>query len=143
MNPDPTSKWLKLMKHHHKETFHHSFRVASLTRAIAQEMGFSLKEQHLFRIGHFFMILENYTSIQNFSEKRKTKSARAGIDQKTPYFQLPGSPKDQTSIEKNHPADGPLFEQTLQLFYDVIILRFMEKKGLDSETMYGNHANLE
>lgn len=129
------------MKHHHKETFHHSFRVASLTRAIPQEMGFSLKEQNLFRIGHFFMILENYTPIQNFSEKRKTKSERAGIEQKTPYFQLPGSPKDQTSIE--NPADGPLFEQTLQLFYDAIILRFLEKKGLDSETMYGKHGNLE
>jgi len=29
------------------------------------------------------------------------------------------------------------------LFYDAVILRFMEKKGLDSNKMYGKHANLE
>lgn len=59
-------------------------------------------------------------------------------------IQLPGSPKDQSNSEKKtiQPM-GSLFEQTLLLFYDAIILRFMEKKGLDSETMYGKHANLE
>ena len=38
---------------------------------------------------------------------------------------------------------GSLFEQSLLLFYDSIILRFMEKKGMDSDKMYGRHANLE
>ena len=38
---------------------------------------------------------------------------------------------------------GSLFEQTMLLFYDALILRFMEKKGLDSNKMYGKHANLE
>lgn len=38
---------------------------------------------------------------------------------------------------------GSLFEQTLLLFYDAVILRFMEKKGLDTNKMYGKHANLE
>lgn len=38
---------------------------------------------------------------------------------------------------------GSLFEQSLLLFYDAVILRFMDKKGLNSDTMYGRHANLE
>lgn len=38
---------------------------------------------------------------------------------------------------------GSLFEQSLLLFYDSVILRVMKKKGLNSETMYGRHANLE
>lgn len=36
-----------------------------------------------------------------------------------------------------------LFEQTMLLFYDALILHFMEIKGLVSNKMYGNHANLE
>lgn len=57
---------------------------------------------------------------------------------------LPGSPKDQTAGQTfTIQPMGSLFEQTLLLFYDAIILRFMEKKGLDSQKMYGKHANLE
>ena len=57
---------------------------------------------------------------------------------------LPGSPKDQTESEyKTIQPMGSLFEQTLLLFYDAMILRFMEKKGLDTDKMYGKHANLE
>jgi len=57
---------------------------------------------------------------------------------------MPGSPKDQsTSDYKTIQPMGSLFEQTLLLFFDAVILRFMEKKGLDSGTMYGKHANLE
>ncbi|WP_377887477.1 6-phospho-3-hexuloisomerase [Alkalihalobacillus sp. R86527] len=56
---------------------------------------------------------------------------------------LPGSPKDQSGDHETIQPMGSLFEQTLLLFYDAIILRFMEKKGLDSDKMYGKHANLE
>ncbi len=57
---------------------------------------------------------------------------------------LPGSPKDQTEGDyKTIQPMGSLFEQTLLLFYDAIILSFMEKKGLDTTKMYGKHANLE
>lgn len=57
---------------------------------------------------------------------------------------LPGSPKDQTDGDyKTIQPMGSLFEQTLLLFYDSVILRFMEKKGLDTNKMYGKHANLE
>ncbi len=59
-------------------------------------------------------------------------------------LQLPGSPKDQTTGNKQtiQPM-GSLFEQTLLLYYDAIILRIMEMKGLNTHNMYGNHANLE
>ncbi|MCM3576287.1 6-phospho-3-hexuloisomerase [Mesobacillus sp. AQ2] len=57
---------------------------------------------------------------------------------------LPGSPKDQSEGDyKTIQPMGSLFEQTLLLFCDALILRFMEKKGLDSNKMYGRHANLE
>lgn len=57
---------------------------------------------------------------------------------------LPGSPKDKSEGGYNtiQPM-GSLFEQTLLLFLDAVILRFMEKKGLDSTTMFSKHANLE
>ncbi|KHD85455.1 6-phospho-3-hexuloisomerase [Heyndrickxia ginsengihumi] len=59
-------------------------------------------------------------------------------------IKLPGSPKDQTKgdFQTIQPM-GSLFEQTLLLFYDAVILRFMERKELDSNKMYGKHANLE
>lgn len=57
---------------------------------------------------------------------------------------LPGAQKDQSNSDYHtiQPM-GSLFEQTLLLFYDALILRFMEIKGLDSTKMYGKHANLE
>lgn len=59
-------------------------------------------------------------------------------------IKLPGSPKDQSESDyKTIQPMGSLFEQTMLLFYDALILRFMEKKGLDSAKMYGKHANLE
>ncbi len=57
---------------------------------------------------------------------------------------LPGVTKDQSEGDyKTIQPMGSLFEQTMLLFYDSLILRFMEKKGLDSTKMYGKHANLE
>jgi 6-phospho-3-hexuloisomerase len=57
---------------------------------------------------------------------------------------LPGSPKDRSEGDyKTIQPMASLFEQTLLLFFDAIILRFMEKKGLDNTTMFGRHANLE
>lgn len=59
-------------------------------------------------------------------------------------IKMPGSPKDQSeNVYETIQPMGSLFEQTLLLFFDAVILRFMEKKGLDSDTMYGKHANLE
>lgn len=57
---------------------------------------------------------------------------------------LPGVTKDQSQGDyKTIQPMGSLFEQTMLLFYDALILSFMNKKGLDSNKMYGKHANLE
>ncbi|MGI1804420.1 6-phospho-3-hexuloisomerase [Exiguobacterium sp. TDN 0502] len=57
---------------------------------------------------------------------------------------LPGVPKEQTaSADETVQPMGSLFEQTMLLFYDALILQIMEDKRLDSQTMYGKHANLE
>lgn len=57
---------------------------------------------------------------------------------------LPGSPKDRSEGHyKTIQPMGSLFEQTMLLVYDALILRMMDKKGLDSTKMYGKHANLE
>ncbi len=59
-------------------------------------------------------------------------------------IKLPGSPKDHSlSEEQTIQPMGSLFEQTLLLFFDAVILRLMDKKGLDTKKMYGKHANLE
>ncbi|WP_373233238.1 6-phospho-3-hexuloisomerase [Cohnella sp.] len=57
---------------------------------------------------------------------------------------LPGSPKDQASgCHTTIQPMASLFEQTLLVFYDAVILRLMDKRGQDSGRMYGRHANLE
>ena len=59
-------------------------------------------------------------------------------------IKLPAKSKAETDSEyKTIQPMGSLFEQTILLFLDAVILRFMEKRGLDSETMFGRHANLE
>jgi 6-phospho-3-hexuloisomerase len=49
------------------------------------------------------------------------------------------SDKGNTTIQPM----GSLFEQSLLLFYDAVVLRLMEKKGVTSDAMFGKHANLE
>lgn len=57
---------------------------------------------------------------------------------------LPGVTKDQSDGDyRTIQPMGSLFEQAMLLLYDAIILRFMEDKNLDSNKMYGKHANLE
>lgn len=57
---------------------------------------------------------------------------------------LPGSPKDQASGSYStiQPM-ASLFEQTMLVFFDAIILRMMEKTGQTTKQMFGKHANLE
>ncbi|NJJ39248.1 6-phospho-3-hexuloisomerase [Paenibacillus apii] len=57
---------------------------------------------------------------------------------------LPGAPKDQAAGSGStiQPM-ASLFEQTLLLFYDAVILRLMDKTGQTTTLMFGKHANLE
>ncbi|KWX71783.1 6-phospho-3-hexuloisomerase [Paenibacillus jilunlii] len=57
---------------------------------------------------------------------------------------LPGASKEQAAGGRiTIQPMASLFEQTLLLFYDAVILRMMEKTGQTSTRMFGNHANLE
>lgn len=56
---------------------------------------------------------------------------------------IPAQAKAEGASGKSIQPMGSLFEQTLLLFYDAVILSFMNKKGLSSDVMYGRHANLE
>ena len=56
---------------------------------------------------------------------------------------IPAQAKADGDSGKSIQPMGSLFEQSLLLFYDAVILRFMDKKGMNSDTMYGRHANLE
>ncbi|MFC7062074.1 6-phospho-3-hexuloisomerase [Halobacillus seohaensis] len=58
-------------------------------------------------------------------------------------IEIPAQAKSDGTSGKSIQPMGSLFEQSLLLFFDSIILRFMERKGLSSDTMYGRHANLE
>ncbi|MFB5089736.1 6-phospho-3-hexuloisomerase [Psychrobacillus sp. PGGUH221] len=58
-------------------------------------------------------------------------------------IKIPAQAKAEGTSGKSIQPMGSLFEQSLLLFYDAVILRFMDKKGLNSDVMYGRHANLE
>jgi 6-phospho-3-hexuloisomerase len=57
---------------------------------------------------------------------------------------LPGAIKDQpNSSYKTIQPMGALFEQTLLLYCEAVILKMMQKQGLDTDMMFTKHANLE
>ena len=58
-------------------------------------------------------------------------------------IEIPAQAKAEGNSGKSIQPMGSLFEQSLLLFYDAVILSFMKRNGLSSEIMYGRHANLE
>ena len=50
--------------------------------------------------------------------------------------------KTDTGFRSIQPM-GSLFEQSLLLTFDAVMLRLMEKQGKDSNSMFSKHANLE
>jgi 6-phospho-3-hexuloisomerase len=57
---------------------------------------------------------------------------------------LPGMAKEQTDGgDITIQPMASLFEQTLLLYYDAVILMLMEQTGQTSTVMFGKHANLE
>lgn len=54
------------------------------------------------------------------------------------------SPKSAKAGEiKSIQPMGSLFEQSEGIFMDISIMMLMERQGLDSDTMFGRHANME
>ncbi|WP_042200208.1 6-phospho-3-hexuloisomerase [Paenibacillus camerounensis] len=57
--------------------------------------------------------------------------------------QLPGTTKEASGERATIQPMASLFEQTLLVFYDAVILRLMEWTGQTTTQMFGKHANLE
>ncbi|OAS19313.1 6-phospho-3-hexuloisomerase [Paenibacillus oryzisoli] len=73
-----------------------------------------------------------------------TLSAHSMIGRIADYtVKLTGARKDQQDAGISLQPMGSLYEQTLLLFYDVVILSLMQKLEMDTNSMYANHANLE
>ncbi len=54
------------------------------------------------------------------------------------------SPKAAKTIDiKSIQPMGTLFEQSAGIFLDTVILLLMQSKAIDSDTMFGRHANME
>ncbi|WP_025784000.1 6-phospho-3-hexuloisomerase [Sporosarcina sp. D27] len=58
-------------------------------------------------------------------------------------IEIPAQAKAHSGSGKSIQPMGSLFEQSLLLFYDALILSVMEKSDSHSDIMYGRHANLE
>jgi 6-phospho-3-hexuloisomerase len=93
-------------------------------------------------------------SLVSMAEKAKTINATVAVVTISPEstigklsdvaIKIPAKPKAGADSDyKTIQPMGSLFEQTLLLFFDAVILRIMSKKGLESGVMYGRHANLE
>jgi 6-phospho-3-hexuloisomerase len=93
-------------------------------------------------------------SLVSMAEKAKTINASVAVVTISPEstigklsdvaIKIPAKPKAGADSDyKTIQPMGSLFEQTLLLFFDAVILRIMNKKGLESGVMYGRHANLE
>ena len=93
-------------------------------------------------------------SLVSMAEKAKTIHASVAVVTISPEstigklsdlaIKIPAKPKAGADTDyKTIQPMGSLFEQTLLLFFDAVILRIMNKKGLESGVMYGRHANLE
>jgi 6-phospho-3-hexuloisomerase len=59
------------------------------------------------------------------------------------HIMAPTPKNPQASITHSIQPMGSLFEQTLAVLLDAIILQLMELKGVEAEEMFARHANLE
>lgn len=93
-------------------------------------------------------------SLVSMAEKAKSLDAAVAVVTISPdstigkisdlTVKIPAKPKAGADSDyKTIQPMGSLFEQSLLLFFDSVILRVMDKKELAGQTMYGRHANLE
>ncbi|WP_068497698.1 6-phospho-3-hexuloisomerase [Paenibacillus kribbensis] len=93
-------------------------------------------------------------SLTSMAEKAKKLGASLALLTTSPestigkladiVVKLPGAPKDPANKDyQTIQPMGSLFEQTLLLYGDALVLKMMEQRKLTSESMFGQHANLE
>ncbi|PWV95579.1 6-phospho-3-hexuloisomerase [Paenibacillus cellulosilyticus] len=56
---------------------------------------------------------------------------------------VPAATKEAGTTAASIQPMGSLFEQSMLLVLDAVVLRLMERTGLRADAMFGNHANLE
>ena len=94
-------------------------------------------------------------SLVNHAAKAKELGARVALITINPNSSIAGmadvvieisapSPKSakQGDIKSIQPM-GSLFEQSEGIFMDIAVMMLMERRGKDSDTMFGRHANME
>ena len=94
-------------------------------------------------------------SLVNHAAKAKEMGARVALITINPQSTIAGmadvvieisapSPKSakQGDIKSIQPM-GSLFEQSEGIFMDIAVMMLMERRGKDSDTMFGRHANME
>ena len=94
-------------------------------------------------------------SLVNHAAKAKEMGARVALITINPQSMIAGmadvvieisapSPKSakQGDIKSIQPM-GSLFEQSEGIFMDIAVMMLMERRGKDSDTMFGRHANME
>lgn len=112
----------------------------------------SLNEKDLLLIGSGSGETSSLVSISSIAKKIGAKIILFTINRSSSIGQLaslklciPGvSPKLKNNTKhKSVQPMGSLFEQSLFLTLETLILILMEKKKINSELMYNNHSNLE
>ena len=94
-------------------------------------------------------------SVANYARQAKKHNARVGLITIFPdstigrladitvHISAPTSKKSQDNGPTSIQPMGSLFEQSLMLVCDGMILKLMERLHADPNTMWGQHANLE
>ncbi len=72
-----------------------------------------------------------------------TASRKSPLAEDSDFSLLICAPSKKESGSGSVQPMGSLFEQSLMLLLDTIILQIMDRNGITSEAMYSNHANLE
>ena len=96
-----------------------------------------------------------YASVEDILAKAKEMGARVALITINPNSSIANmadvvieisapSPKSakQGGIKSIQPM-GSLFEQSEGIFMDIAVMMLMERRGKDSDTMFGRHANME
>ena len=125
---------------------------AGAGRSGFQVKGFAMRLMHM---GVASYVVGETCTLVNHAAKAKEMGARVALITINPNSSIAGmadvvieisapSPKSakQGDIKSIQPM-GSLFEQSEGIFMDIAVMMLMERRGKDSDTMFGRHANME
>ncbi|WP_211654817.1 6-phospho-3-hexuloisomerase [Planococcus alpniumensis] len=110
----------------------------------------SLEEEDLFIVGSGS---GETGSLLAMTEKAKTIGATVAAVTTNPassigkladlHLTIPAQAKAEGASGKSIQPMGSLFEQSLLVVYDALVLAYMEQQDITADAMFGTHANLE